>query len=49
MRAAAAGQHLIFSERNDLSLLVTGVETLPLGHPPDRLSMNASITYWRKL
>jgi len=26
-----------------------GVETLPLGHPPEALSMNASITYWRKL
>jgi hypothetical protein len=25
------------------------VETLPLGHPSEALSMNASITYWRKL
>jgi hypothetical protein len=25
------------------------VETLPLGYPSEALSMNASITYWRKL
>src|ERR1019366_224023 len=26
-----------------------GLETLPLGHPSEALSLNASITYWRKL